>query len=59
MPGGIVVELSDGEKFAAEYRARPPVSVRKTLRLSEPLDYFWSAVWLIPEDYPTGSRCRR
>jgi hypothetical protein len=19
------------------------------------LDYFWSAVWLIPEDYPTGS----
>jgi hypothetical protein len=52
---GIVVELSDGQKFAADYRARPPVSVRKTLGLSEPLDYFWSAVWLIPEDYPTGT----
>jgi hypothetical protein len=52
---GIVVELSDGQKFAADYRARPPVSVRKALGLSEPLDYFWSAVWLIPEDYPTGT----
>jgi hypothetical protein len=52
---GIVVELSDGQTFAAEYRARPPLSVRKALGLSEPTDYFWSAVWLIPEDYPTGS----
>ena len=52
---GIVVEMSDGQKFAAEYRARPPVSVRKALGLTEPTDYFWSAVWLIPEDYPTGS----
>lgn len=52
---GIVVELSDGQTFAADYRARPPVSVRKTLGITEPLDYFWSAVWLIPEDYPTGT----
>jgi hypothetical protein len=52
---GIVVELSDGQTFAAEYRARPPLSVRKALGLAEPTDYFWSAVWLIPEDYPTGS----
>jgi hypothetical protein len=52
---GIVVELSDGQTFAAEYRARPPLSVRKALGLSEPVDYFWSAAWLIPEDYPTGS----
>ena len=52
---GIVVELSDGQTFAAEYRARPPLSVRKALGLSEPTDYFWSAVWLIPDDYPTGS----
>ncbi len=51
----IMVELSDGQKFAADYRARPPVSVRKTLGLSEPMDYFWSAAWLIPEDYPTGT----
>jgi hypothetical protein len=51
----IAVELSDGQKFAAEYRARPPLAVRKALGFSEPTDYFWSAVWLIPEHYPTGS----
>jgi hypothetical protein len=52
---GIVVELSDGQKFPADYRARPPLSVRKALGLTEPMDYFWSAAWLIPEDYPTGT----
>jgi hypothetical protein len=51
----IAVELSDGQKFAAEYRARPPLPVRRALGFSEPTDYFWSAVWLIPEHYPTGS----
>jgi hypothetical protein len=51
----ITVELSDGQKFAADYRARPPVAIRKALGFTEPTDYFWSAVWLIPEDYPTGS----
>lgn len=52
---GITVELSDGQKFQASYRPRPPVSVRNAFGLSEPLDYFWSAAWLIPQDYPTGS----
>ena len=52
---GIVVELSDGQKFPAAYRPRPPANVRTRLGLSEPLDYFWSAAWLIPKDYPTGS----
>jgi hypothetical protein len=52
---GIVVELSDGQSFAADYRARPPVAIRKALGFTEPTDYFWSAVWLIPGDYPTGS----
>jgi hypothetical protein len=52
---GITVELSDGQKFSAAYRARPPVSVRTAFGLSEPSDYFWSAAWLIPQDYPTGS----
>ncbi len=52
---GITVELSDGQKFPASYRARPPASVRTAFSLSEPLDYFWSAAWLIPQDYPTGS----
>ena len=51
----ITVELSDGQKFAASYRARPPANVRTAFGLAEPLDYFWSAAWLIPGDYPTGS----
>ena len=52
---GITVELSDGQKFPASYRPRPPANVRTAFGLSEPLDYFWSAAWLIPQDYPTGS----
>jgi hypothetical protein len=51
----LVVELSDGHKIPAEYRARPPVSVRAALGLNGPIDYFWSSAWLIPQDYPTGS----
>jgi hypothetical protein len=51
----IVVELSDGKRYLGEYRARPPVSVRAALGLTGPFDYFWSAAWLIPQDYPTGS----
>jgi hypothetical protein len=43
---GLVVELSDGQKFAAHYGGHPP---------KEPADYFWSTSWAIPEDYPTGS----
>lgn len=52
---GIVVELSDGQKFTADYRARPPAAVRKAFGLTEATDYFWSAAWMIPADYPTGS----
>jgi hypothetical protein len=51
----ITVELSDGQKFQAAYRSRPPANVRAAFGLSEPTDYFWSAAWLIPADYPTGS----
>jgi hypothetical protein len=51
----LVVELSDGQKFKADYRARPPVATRQALGLTGPIDYFWSAAWLIPATYPTGS----
>lgn len=51
----IVVELSDGKKYSASYRPRPPAAVRAALGLTGPIDYFWSAAWLIPQDYPTGS----
>jgi hypothetical protein len=43
---GLVVELSDGQKFPARYGGHPP---------KEPTDYLWSTSWLIPDDYPTGS----
>ena len=51
----LVVELSDGKKIPADYRARPPVAVRARLGLTGPIDYFWSSAWLIPADYPTGT----
>src|SRR6202163_3156580 len=43
---GIVVELSDGQKLPMRYGGHPP---------SGSIDYFWSAGWLIPDDYPTGT----
>jgi hypothetical protein len=43
----LVVELSDGQKFNAQFRGHPPGDA--------PTDRFWSTSWSIPEDYPTGS----
>ncbi len=51
----LVVELSDGKKFPARYASRPPNSVLASVGLKAPTDNFWSAAWLIPQDYPTGS----
>ena len=42
----LVVELSDGQKFSAQFRGHPP---------GAPTDHLWSTSWSIPEDYPTGS----
>jgi hypothetical protein len=43
---GVVVELSDGQKFLAHFGGHPP---------DAPTDHLWSTSWSIPEDYPTGS----
>jgi hypothetical protein len=43
---GIVVELSDGQKFPAHFGGHPP---------KKPTDYLWSTSWSIPPDYPTGT----
>ena len=43
---GIVVELSDGRKLQARYGGHPP---------RQPTAFFWTAAWMIPMDYPTGS----
>ncbi|MBV9376590.1 MAG: hypothetical protein JO320_16295 [Alphaproteobacteria bacterium] len=43
---GVVVELSDGQKFPARFGGHPP---------KEPTAYLWSTAWVIPDDYPTGT----
>ncbi len=42
----ILVELTDGQKFNARYGGHPPRAAT---------DYFWTAAWMIPETYPTGT----
>lgn len=45
----VVVKLPDGQEFTAKYGGHPGQPG------VTPTDYFWSAAWLIPADYPTGS----
>lgn len=42
----LVVELSDGQKFPMKFGPHPRGRTD---------DYFWSAAWIIPDDYPTGT----
>jgi len=42
----MTVELSDGQKLNGRYGGHPPRS---------PTDFFWTAAWMIPEGYPTGT----
>jgi hypothetical protein len=42
----LVVEMADGQKFPAHFGGHPP---------PKPVDHFWTAIWVIPESYPTGS----
>ena len=43
---GITVELTDGRKLNARYGGHPPRT---------PTDFFWTAAWMIPEGFPTGT----
>jgi hypothetical protein len=45
----LVVETPDGQKFPARFGAHPAP------RLGPTVDHFWSARWIIPADYPTGT----
>ena len=45
----LVVEMPDGQAFPARYGQHPPPSQGPAA------DYFWSAVWIIPTTYPTGT----
>jgi hypothetical protein len=46
---GIYVELSDGHKVPGRFGPHPPP------RSGPATDHFWSAVWIIPKDYPSGT----
>jgi hypothetical protein len=45
----LVVELPDGKKLSARYGEHPPA------RQGPVLDHFWTAVWIIPSNFPSGS----
>jgi hypothetical protein len=42
----VVVQLPSGLKLEGRYGKHPPAN---------PSDNFWSAAWIIPADYPTGT----
>ena len=42
----IVVELPNGKHFNMRYGTHPP---------KHPSDTYWTAAWVIPESYPTGT----
>ena len=43
----VVVEVSNGQKIPATFGPHPPNGPAT--------DHFWSAIWIIPTDYPNGS----
>jgi hypothetical protein len=43
---GMEVKISSGETFKMRYGGHPH---------SKPVDFFWTAGWRIPDDYPAGS----
>jgi hypothetical protein len=45
----VVVELPDGQKLTAKFDRHPPPAQGPAV------DYFWTAIWIIPTSYPSGS----
>ena len=44
----VEVILSDGQTLEMEYGVHPPAP-------NPPRDSYWTAAWLVPKDYPTGT----
>jgi hypothetical protein len=44
----VEVNLSDDQVFEMEFGPHPPAP-------NPPRDSYWTAAWLVPEDYPTGT----
>jgi len=51
----VVVQLMGVQTLAARYASRPPANVIAALKLPGPIDYWWTAAWRIPGDFPTGT----
>jgi hypothetical protein len=45
----LVIQLPDGQNFNAKFGPHPPPQAGPAE------DHFWSAIWIIPTDYPSGS----
>jgi len=45
----VAVELSDGQRLDARFAPHPPA------RVGPATDHFWTAVWIIPTSYPSGT----
>jgi hypothetical protein len=45
----VAIELSDGQKLSARFSPHPPP------RVGPATDHFWTAVWIIPTSYPSGT----
>jgi len=45
----VVVELPDGQKLDARFGPHPPPAQGPAT------DYFWTAIWIIPTSYPSGT----
>ena len=43
----LVIELPDGQKVSAQYGPHP--------NATNPTDFFWTAIWIIPSAYPNGT----
>jgi hypothetical protein len=45
----LVVQLPDGQSFNAKFGPHPPPAAGPAV------DHFWTAIWIIPSSYPSGS----
>jgi hypothetical protein len=43
----LFVEMPDGQKIEAHYGPHP--------NAANPTDFFWTAIWIIPSNYPNGT----
>jgi hypothetical protein len=45
----LVIELPDGQKIVGRFGPHTPPHIGPTT------DHYWTAAWIVPDDYPTGT----